>query len=380
MSTTEVDITWRQACAAALASLQDLTPMRLAGALSESTPEEVWEKFGKGELVPGALLQANDRTATGLRAKWKSAVMKTNPLDVLEQYHSHDVSIWTPTETYPVRLLEDIARPEVLFWQGHAEALARPTVAIIGTRHCTPQGRDIARRFGAELAEAGVSVVSGLALGIDGAAHKGALEAVYGAPPIGVVGSGLNRVYPSRHVGLWQEVAESGLLISEAPLNAEPTQWRFPARNRIIAGLADIVLVVESHIAGGSLLTVNEAAERDVVVMAVPGSIRSPASKGTNGLLREGRLPAMDTEDVLAELRSMQKIAGDDAPEQQQFELDSPVDLDDVAVLEAIGWDASSTDDLLNRLDLSLGKVATALARLQQGGWVQNVDGWWHRC
>jgi len=155
--------------------------------------------------------------------------------------------------------------------------------------------------LGAGLAEAGVTVVSGLALGIDGAAHRGALAAA-AAPVVGVVGSGLDRVYPYRNLDLWDEVAASGTLLSEAPLGAEPEGWRFPARNRLLVALADVVVVVESKRAGGSMHTVEEAVRRDVVVMAVPGSVRNPAAEGTNLLLSEGCPPVCSTYDVLVAL------------------------------------------------------------------------------
>ena len=155
--------------------------------------------------------------------------------------------------------------------------------------------------LGSGLAAAGVTVVSGLALGIDGAAHRGALAAD-GAPVVGVVGSGLDIVYPRGNRDLWDAVADAGTLLSEAPLGAEPEGWRFPARNRLLAALADVVVVVESKRAGGSMHTVEEAIRREVTVMAVPGSVRNPAAAGTNLLLSEGCAPACSTEDVLVAL------------------------------------------------------------------------------
>ena len=155
--------------------------------------------------------------------------------------------------------------------------------------------------LGAGLADAGVTVVSGLALGIDGAAHRGALAA-QGAPVVGVVGSGLDVVYPRGNRDLWDAVKASGTLLTEAPLGAEPEGWRFPARNRLLAALADVVVVVESKRAGGSMHTVEEAIRRGVTVMAVPGSVRNPAAAGTNLLLSEGCPPACSTDDVLVAL------------------------------------------------------------------------------
>ena len=152
-----------------------------------------------------------------------------------------------------------------------------------------------------DLADAGVAVVSGLALGVDGAAQAGALDRG-GAPVIGVVGSGLDVVYPRQHSALWRSIADAGLLVGEAPPGASPERWRFPARNRIIAAIADAVVVIESHARGGSLSTVDAALARDRTILAVPGSIRSPASDGTNDLLAQGAAPARDAGDVLVAL------------------------------------------------------------------------------
>src|SRR5262249_38747100 len=154
-------------------------------------------------------------------------------------------------------------------------------------------GIDVAFELGRDLAAAGVAVVSGLAVGIDASAHAGALHAAT-SPPIAVVGSGLDVIYPRRNAVLWREVERRGLVLSQAPLGALPEKWRFPARNRLIAALADAVVVVESGTTGGSLHTVTEAVRRDRVVYAVPGPVRSDASAGTNRLLADGAVPACD--------------------------------------------------------------------------------------
>jgi DNA processing protein len=156
----------------------------------------------------------------------------------------------------------------------------------------------VAFELGAELTAAGVSVVSGLALGVDASAHRGALT-VEGAEPIGVVGSGLDIVYPRANRDLWDAIAAKGTLFSEAPPGSAPERWRFPARNRIIAGLADAVVVVESHDRGGSLHTVDEAQTRAIPVGAVPGPVTASASAGTNALIADGAVPVLGLGDVL---------------------------------------------------------------------------------
>ncbi|MGH9178813.1 MAG: DNA-processing protein DprA, partial [Acidimicrobiales bacterium] len=257
-------------------------------------------------------------------------------------------------------------------------APGQPRVGIIGTRRATGYGRDVARQLGRELAEAGVSVVSGLALGIDGAAHEGAVAGHLlgrgeGAGPVGVVGSGLDVVYPRRHARLWSEVAGQGVLLSEAPLGSRPEPWRFPARNRLIAALSDVLVVVESHAAGGSMHTVRAAADRSVTVMAVPGPVRSPASAGTNRLLSEGCPPACDTRDVLVAL-DLERAARPPRPDPRPRPSGT-----DAAVLELLTWEAASMDRVLSQTGLSPSEVAVALAHLEQQGWARSQAGWWER-
>jgi DNA processing protein len=244
-------------------------------------------------------------------------------------------------------------------------------VAVVGTRRCTWSGRLVSRSLGRELAEAGVCVVSGLALGIDGEAHTGALEAA-GGRPVAVVGTGLDVVYPARHERLWSEVATAGAVVSEYPLGTQPERWRFPARNRLIAALAEVVVVVESTERGGSMHTVDAALERDRVVLAVPGPVRSPASAGTNGLLAAGCPPCRDASDVLVALGLTPRPAEDVAAP-------TPSDPESARVLDALGWEPATLDELAERLDSPLGPVAVHLTRLANAGWVVQRSGWWER-
>jgi DNA processing protein len=276
---------------------------------------------------------------------------------------------------YPRALVGDIEPPAVIFHRGTPDAISGPRVAVVGTRRCSPTGAGVAFELGRDLAAAGVAVVSGLASGIDGAAHRGALAAG-GAPPLGVVGTGLDVVYPPGQTRLWRAVAAAGVLLSEAPLGALPERWRFPARNRIIAALADLVVVVESHRRGGSLHTVDEADRRGRDVMAVPGSVRSAASEGTNALLAEGRAPVCSIDDVLVALglagRSGTGAASPRDRRATPHGADQPV-------LEAVGWQPSTLDQLLARTGMSLAALAPALDRLCDAGWVARRGGWYER-
>ena len=276
---------------------------------------------------------------------------------------------------FPPALAGDHEAPPVLLSLGDPDALAGHRVGIVGTRRATGYGRDVARQLGRELAGAGVGVVSGLALGIDGAAHEGALAAERpAAPPVGVVGSGPDVVYPRRHADLWRRVAGAGVLLSEAPVGARPEPWRFPARNRLIAALADVLVVVESHATGGSMHTVRAAAERGVTVMAVPGPVRSPASEGANALLADGCPPARDARDVLVAL-SLETASATPARRDER----PPPTGEAVEVLAALGWEATSVEHLVAATGLAPSRVALALVRLEQDGWARASGGWWER-
>ncbi len=342
---------------AALAGLAYMTWDRLTAVLADAGPAEAWSRVCDG--------------AAG--AAWARAAVSTSVEAVADAHVRAGVRVTRLGEPgYPNLLAEDHEAPPVLFSIGRLEALAPPRVGLVGTRRTTGYGRDVARELGRDLAQAGVAVVSGLAAGIDGASHEGALAAL-GAPPVAVVGSGLDVAYPRHHKGLWRQVAEAGLLLSEAPLGARPEPWRFPARNRIIAALSQVLVVVESHAAGGSFHTVRAAAERGVPVMAVPGPVRSPASAGTNRLLSEGCAPACEGADVLVAL-SLETVGSPTRTDHRPAP--GP---EDAPVLEAVGWEATSTEQVLVRTGLTPSRLAVALTHLEVGGWVRNLGGWWER-
>ena len=280
---------------AALASLPRATPRRLDRLLRRQDPARVWKKVQTGQMAKWV-------AGEDLHDVWQDHARGTDLAAVAEQLESLDAWVTTPaSRQHPLAVTYDIDPAPILFRRGRVAGRTSPAVAIVGTRRCTPTGRSVAMELGSGLAAAGVTVISGLALGIDGAAHRGALAAD-GAPVVGVVGSGLDVVYPRGNRDLWDAVSAAGTLLSEAPLGAEPEGWRFPARNRLLAALADVVVVVESKRAGGSMHTVEEAIRREVTVMAVPGSVRNPAAEGTNLLLSEGCAPACSTDDVLVAL------------------------------------------------------------------------------
>ena len=221
-------------------------------------------------------------------------------------------------------------------------------------------------------------MVSGLALGIDGAAHEGACGA--GAPPIGVVAGGLDSPYPRRHERLWERVATSGVIVSESPAGVPTEKWRFPVRNRLLAALSDVVVVVESRHHGGSRHTVEAAVDRGVPVGAVPGSIRSATSEGTNALLADGAFPVCSSGDILVAL-SLAGASVGLATEPAIRPSASPVPRSgpDRLLYDALSDDPAPLDELARVTGLAWRRSVRSLERLAQAGLAHDAGGWWAR-
>lgn len=371
-----------EAYASALAGLPAMGPARLVALLSRWPAVDAWAQVCQGRAVTDAgVARACRPDPAGVARAWRRAAASVDLGAAWSAHVRAGVTVaLRGSSAYPGLLETDQEAPAVLFVQGDPGALDARRVAIVGTRQCTRYGLDVARDLGRDLAAAGVVVVSGLALGVDGAAHSGALAAPGGAPPVAVVGSGLDVVYPRRHAALWAAVAERGLLLSEAPLGARPEPWRFPVRNRVLAALAEVVVVVESHVRGGSLHTVDAALARDRLVMAVPGSVRSPASAFPNALLADGCPPVRDALDVLVALGlSSATAAVDDGEQRTRTAAVDDLDPDARAALDALGWEAATLDDVVARSGRGPGPVSLALARLERGGWVTSDGAWWER-
>jgi DNA processing protein len=263
--------------------------------------------------------------------------------------------------------------PAVLFLEGDCpEVLRAPRVAVVGTRAASVHGLTDAWELGAFLGAAGVSVVSGLAIGIDGAAHHGALQAAEAsekrgdpgmAGPIGVVATGLDVVYPRRHRALFERVRRNGVLLGEQPFGVTPERGRFPVRNRIIAALADVVVVVEATLSGGSRITAERALDYGRPVLAMPGSRRNPAAAGCNALLADGAQPLLDPSDVLVALGltpGVRRLWGT-APAAAK---PSPAGAAAQAILKALAGEAAHPDQLASRTGLDPGQVALAVEEL----------------
>jgi DNA processing protein len=274
---------------------------------------------------------------------------------------------------YPPLLLHTPDPPLVLYLEGRSELLSADSVAIVGSRRPTPQGLEIARRLARELGEHGWCVVSGLAAGIDGAAHAGALDV--GAGTVAVVGTGLDVVYPHAHRALAARVAQQGLVVSEFPLGMAPMPDNFPQRNRIIAGLSRGTLVVEAALRSGSLITARQATEAGREVFAVPGSIHSPQARGCHALLREGAKLVESVDDILDEIAGPARVGVpsgrvDDAglPACAQPESEDEV-------LRALGHDPVSLDALIARCGWPAARLNVRLMELELEGFVARLPG-----
>ncbi|WP_422018371.1 DNA-processing protein DprA [Roseateles sp.] len=280
----------------------------------------------------------------------------------------HDLLVLGDAD-YPPRLLATADPPLLLWLQGRRELLASPALAIVGSRNPTAQGGDNARAFARALAQAGYAIVSGLALGVDAAAHEGALDAGGGAT-IAVVGTGLDQVYPRRNAGLAARLlAAGGLIVSEYSLGTPVMQANFPKRNRIIAGLSEGCLVVEAAVQSGSLITARQAAEAGREVFAIPGSIHSPQARGCHALIRQGAKLVESAQDVLEELlplgatRTAEPQATPEPTHEHQ------------ALLEAMGFDPVSLDALMARCGWPAAELNAALLELELDGQVARLAG-----
>lgn len=339
-----------------------------------------------GSLPPAPRqLALHDTTVT----QWRGQACVHDPAACWQRCVDHDVGVvsWGGVG-YPPSIAEDDDAPPVLFHRGDPDRLDAPRVAIVGTRRATGYGLRIASRLGEELAAAGVVVVSGLALGIDAAAHRGALgldrrdgphdpgaTTLRRAPVAAVVGAGLDAPCPVRNQRLAEQVVTHGVVLSEVPPGVNALPWRFPVRNRVIAALAEAVVVVESPATGGSMHTVREALARDRPVLAVPGPVDARTSEGTNQLLSEGAHPCLGPDDVLCAIGHVRPTSR--TPEPADPRPDPSAEA--AAVLEAIGWRPVSAEAIAARCGLGFDALAAALGQLERDGWVARVDGWIER-
>lgn len=282
---------------------------------------------------------------------------------------------WTDAE-YPSLLRDICDAPAVLFVRGNATALTLPQLAIVGSRNATPGGCDTARNFAAHLGRAGFCITSGLALGIDAAAHGGALGA--GASTVAVCATGPDRIYPARHADLAAAISVNGAVVTEFPPGSAPLRDRFPQRNRLISGMSVGTLVVEAGLRSGALITARLAGEQGREVFAVPGSIHNPVARGCHLLIRSGAKLVEESRDIIEELGGL--LAGIDESVRQDDTQPRAAstrrrDPEYQRILEFMGWDPVTVDSLVNRSGLTAEQVSSMLLILELEGCVEPLAG-----
>ena len=343
--------------------LPELGPRRLRKLVSAfpdaasalSAPASAWRSLG----LPASC--AEPRRSAEIRERASAA------LAWLEQPGRH-LLCWDDPD-YPALLAELPDAPPLLFIAGDPTLLERPQLAMVGSRRASRNGLDNAWAFSRSLASAGFVITSGLALGIDGAAHQGALDA--GGKTVAVLGTGLERQYPQRHVALARQIVEGGgALVSELPLDCPPQASNFPRRNRIISGLSLGVLVVEASPSSGSLITARLAAEQGREVYAIPGSIHHPGARGCHQLIRQGAALVESVEDVLEALRGWQRVELSAEARPMPPQTDDPL-------LRELRAAPRSSEALALALELPLGRVLAQLTELEVEGQVACDNGFW---
>lgn len=330
--------------------------------------ERLVQRFG---TLEAAWIAPRDELRAVLEAKPLAELLaargKVEPQRELERIEAQGISVTHPGHAgYPRLLAEAAGRPSILYVRGELTAADEAGVAIVGTRRATAYGRQAAERIAAELAQAGATVISGLARGVDGAAHRAALAA--GGRTIAVLGSGPDVIYPGEHRRLAEEMlaAGAGAIVTEHAPGAAPDAVNFPARNRIISGMSLGVVVIEAPIKSGALITATFAADQGREVFVVPGSVFSPASEGTNLLLRDGARIVRDGADVLEDLNLGARR------EAAAIQAEMPLDDTERRVYEAVGGEARHIDELAEAAGLGPGQAAAVLLTMELKGLVRN--------
>ncbi|WP_339675514.1 DNA-processing protein DprA [uncultured Zhongshania sp.] len=276
-------------------------------------------------------------------------------------------------DDYPALLKEIHDPPPLLYYRGRRELLSQVLFAVVGSRRPSRMGRADAQAFAGALGQAGFTVVSGLALGVDAAAHMGAIATP--ASTVAVLGTGVDHCYPRSNAALYQQIGSEGLLLSELPLGSPPLRHQFPRRNRLISGMSLGVLVVEAARHSGSLITARQALEQNREVFAIPGSIHNPASRGCNALIKQGAKLVETLADIVEEFSAWTSVAAAEpaAGKHPGPSLHSQV-------YDALGYEPLSLDELVQHSGLGVTELLADLSDLEVEGWVEQLHGGWQRC
>ncbi|MGI9264826.1 MAG: DNA-processing protein DprA [Gammaproteobacteria bacterium] len=346
--------------------------------LGTAVLEELLTIFGSAAAVAAAgrsqLMSAGVSQATAAKLAQPDEARVNMGLQWLDSHSSHHLIVWG-SAGYPLLLAEIPDPPLVLFAKGRKSALCDPQLAIVGSRNPSPSGSENAFEFARHLADCGLTIVSGLAMGVDAQAHKGALAA--GAPTLAICGTGLDLVYPAQHQSLAGKIGETGLLVSEFFPGTPPRRENFPRRNRLISGLSTGVLVVEAGLRSGSLITARLAAEQGREVFAIPGSIHNPLARGCHLLIRKGAKLVETAADVLSELGSLVSLTQDlsASPPPDTDRSGPELDEEYAKLLEACGYESVTVDLLVERTRLTAAEVSSMLLILELQGFLESGPG-----
>ncbi len=274
---------------------------------------------------------------------------------------------------YPEQLRQIKYPPNTLYIKGHPELLSRPQIAIVGSRNPTAIGREIAYTFAHALSQSGFCITSGLAIGIDGEAHRGALDA--NGETIAVLGSGLNRIYPAQHRSLAKELESKGLLISEFLPDAPPLRQHFPQRNRLISGLSLGILIVEATMQSGSLITASFALQQNREVFAIPGSIHNPLSKGCHFLIRQGAILVETPEDICQEFQHLPLSLSLPSLPHKKTKSIKALEADEWKLVECIDFHMTTLEQIMTRSGLEPSVLPAKLLNLELRGYIKGMPG-----
>jgi DNA processing protein len=350
-----------------------LLALHLVPGLGPRLTAALISRFGSAEAVleaPAQELQQVPHLGARLAERVHQALRAVDVGAELERIEQHNVRLLALGEPgYPSWLATIHDPPHLLYLRGGLEPADAEAVAVVGSRACTPYGKRVAERLAADLARAGITVISGLARGIDGCAHRGALQG--GGRTVAVLAGGLARIYPPEHKDLATEVQAHGALLSETAMSQEPLPIMFPARNRLISGLARAVVVVEANERSGALITASHAAEQGRTVLAVPGPIDSPASAGTHALLRKGAVLVRSADDILEEVRG---VAG---AGQKPSAKPHPPDLDGSQrrIWDFLAEQPRHLDEMAQQLGLGVPELSGTLLSLEMRKVVRRLPG-----
>lgn len=330
---------------------------------------QLLQKFGSPANIYAASQQqlreiVSDKIASEINKGIDEALLVDIAL-WLSQPNNHLITL--ADAEYPQALLEIADPPPFLYAKGHLALLNQPSIAVVGSRNASVQGEKNAEAFAYDLSQQGLCIVSGMALGIDGAAHRGALRAK--GSTIAVVGTGLNIVYPAKHRDLAHQIVEHGLIVSEFALGTPSKPQNFPKRNRIISGLSLGCLVVEANLQSGSQITARLAAEQGREVFAIPGSIHSPMSKGCHQLIKQGAKLVDCIQDIIDELKITHPLSIN------QTSVDAPKPGDEHPMLKVMGFEPITLENLVNLTGLTVSEVSSMLMLLELEGSVASLAG-----